>query len=73
METTKKMIEQCPDLSTDERKVLLFSHGFAGNRIKSWVKKKLPDDNYKGILGKAAPKLRAFKKLSSEKDEGAGE
>jgi len=62
MKTTKEMIEQCPGLSTDERKVLLHSHGFAGNRITHWVEKKLPDENYKGLLGKAAPKLRAFKK-----------
>ena len=60
------------DLSTDERKVLIYVYGFAGNRIERWVKKKLPEDNYEGLLGTAAPKLRAFKELSLEKDKRAG-
>lgn len=64
MKTTKEMIEQCPSLSTDERKVLFHAYGFASNRIKRWVEKKLPDDNYRGLLKKAGKKLRAFKGVS---------
>ncbi len=64
METTKEIIEQCPDLSTDERKVLLYVYGFAGYRITRWVERKLPDDNYRGLLKKAGEKLRAFKEES---------
>ena len=67
MEITKKMIEQCTDLSTDERKVMLHAYGFAGNRVKRWVERKLPDDNYIGLFVKADSKLRALK-ASFKKD-----
>lgn len=69
MRITRDMIIQCPDLSRDERKVLLYVHHFAGKRIRKWIEGRLPRENYQGLLSKASKKLHAFKETLSQ--EGA--